>query len=267
MDVSLIQRKTIGSVTKQPKTKMFFVPNNKNTFSFKDKSLCFATYSIGNVGQLATDLLLLNYPKREFIKIGYISHPALRPMVGADAFSGAGLSLGMEVYLSENIVVIQLRTQMIAKEVKTFFEDFNSWISKENFSSIQVFSSCDSCFRNELDNKKNIVFITNSNSSFSPSFLENTILLVWDEKLVDRKFIGSGLLSKLILSYFLYSKELEHSISFSIFFAFCNEGDNIADAQALCRSIFHLNGWEIPENGFQLPVSWNMMYGEKGKLL
>ena len=78
------------------------VSGASSSVSFAGDTLILPVVSHGNVGQLATDLLVASLAGSS--RVGCLDHPALLPCVGRDAFGddagpgGGHIALSMEVY-------------------------------------------------------------------------------------------------------------------------------------------------------------------------
>ena len=81
-------------------------------------SLVLACVSVGNVGQLATDVLLASLQAAgQLSLLSQLHHPAVIPVVGADPLQddGAGLTCGLQLYLSQQhkLLILQVRSGLL----------------------------------------------------------------------------------------------------------------------------------------------------------
>mmetsp|Transcript_3879 Transcript_3879/g.4726 ORF Transcript_3879/g.4726 Transcript_3879/m.4726 type:complete len:263 (-) Transcript_3879:387-1175(-) len=131
-----------------------FVPlkESAHAASFRENTLVLPSISVGNVGQLACDLILYN-AKEEFQKVGYIRSRSIIPMVGNDAFdcSGTGnISVGVEVFQSKEkkITIIQQRARFVLGRTRTFAKELVAWAKSAGFKQIILLAGADSGFWN-----------------------------------------------------------------------------------------------------------------------
>ncbi|KAG8442228.1 hypothetical protein GDO86_011141 [Hymenochirus boettgeri] len=123
-----------------------FVPLGKEDVNLRDYNLLLPAISVGNVGQLAIDLIIstLNIPK-----VGYFYTDCLLPMVGNNPYAtnqenAKELCTNAEVYAlpSHKLAVLQLRSIVIKKKLKTICQALISWIKRSAFSKVILLSSC-----------------------------------------------------------------------------------------------------------------------------
>ncbi|XP_023375233.1 proteasome assembly chaperone 2 isoform X2 [Otolemur garnettii] len=131
-----------------------FVPCGDSVPDLTGFTLLMPAVSVGNVGQLAIDLIIstLNMPK-----IGYFYTDCLIPMVGNNPYATAEensteLSTNTEVYSSPSrkLVALQLRSIFIKHKSKSFCEKLLSWVKSSCFAAVIVLSSSHSYHRNDL---------------------------------------------------------------------------------------------------------------------
>ena len=123
--------------------------------SFAGDTLILPVVSHGNVGQLATDLLVASVTGAR--RIGCLDHPALLPCVGRDAFAsddgdgpgGGHIALGMEVYRVGGggggaLCLAQQRAEVTLGSQRTFAADVAEWIAERGFAEVVVLASAPS---------------------------------------------------------------------------------------------------------------------------
>lgn len=125
---------------------MFFaVEKGQDNQKWNGCNIVVPTPSVGNVSQLAIDLIIstLKLPK-----IGYLYDDSMLPMVGNDPFAektstqSCNLVTGCEVYGSQEhkLVVVQLRSQIVKDKRKQFRQMFTRWAKEADFSDVIVLS-------------------------------------------------------------------------------------------------------------------------------
>ncbi|XP_036085722.1 proteasome assembly chaperone 2 isoform X2 [Rousettus aegyptiacus] len=131
-----------------------FVPCGESVPDLAGFTLLMPAVSVGNVGQLAIDLIISTL---NMCKIGYFYTDCLVPMVGNNPYAtseedSAELSINAEVYSlpSKKLVALQLRSIFIKYKSKPFCEKLLSWVKSSNCAKVIVLSSSHSYHRNDL---------------------------------------------------------------------------------------------------------------------
>jgi len=124
--------------------------------SFAGDTLILPVVSHGNVGQLATDLLVASVTGAR--RVGCLDHPALLPCAGRDAFpshegdgpGGGHIALGMEVYRVGGgggggaLCLAQQRAEVTPGSRRSFAADVAEWIADRGFAEVVVLASAPS---------------------------------------------------------------------------------------------------------------------------
>ncbi|KAF7471761.1 Hypothetical predicted protein [Marmota monax] len=117
-------------------------------------TLLMPAVSVGNVGQLAIDLIISTLNMH---KIGYFYTDCLVPIVGNNPYAteednSTELSTNAEVYSlpSKKLVALQLRSIFIKYKSKSFCEKLLSWVQSSGCAKVIVLSSTHSYQRNDL---------------------------------------------------------------------------------------------------------------------
>ena len=80
-------------------------------------SLVMACVSVGNVGQLAVDVLLASLQAAgQLSLLSQLHHPAVIPVVGADPIqAGSGLTCGLQLYqaVQHKLLILQVRSGLL----------------------------------------------------------------------------------------------------------------------------------------------------------
>ncbi|KAM8967905.1 proteasome assembly chaperone 2 [Pelodytes ibericus] len=252
-----------------------FVPVESGRDLPADCTLLLPAVSVGNVGQLAIDLVIstLHLPK-----VGYFYTDCLVPMVGNNPYATneentKDLCTNAEVYAlpSRKLAVLQLRSPIIKKKSKSFRQELICWIKRCAFTKVILLSSSHAYQR--VDNQ---LFGTPFRYLLTP-VLEKTIAdqvkgLDWKELEKVSSYPGMNEEEKIIsipgggFSKRLYDDCCSHEIQMAVVLKFCSEGDNIPDAFALLN---HLNVWlqlvEQANDGssakWTIPSSWRLLFG------
>ncbi|XP_072169307.1 proteasome assembly chaperone 2-like [Diadema setosum] len=124
----------------------FGASNGSATPAWQGYTLIMPAISVGNVGQLACDLLIHTL---KLTKVGCLHDHSLEPLCGNDAFLSTGVSSGIlvtstEVYESseKKIVVIQQRASFVKGRVVEFRKKLLDWIKEVGFARTVLLTSC-----------------------------------------------------------------------------------------------------------------------------
>ncbi|XP_049476435.1 proteasome assembly chaperone 2 isoform X1 [Panthera uncia] len=266
-----------------------FVPCGDSVPDLAGFSFLMPAVSVGNVGQLAIDLIISTL---NMCKIGYFYTDCLVPMVGNNPYATAEensteLSINAEVYSlpSKKLVALQLRSIFIKTfflffqrytkyKSKPFCEKLLSWVKSSNCAKVIVLSSSHSYHRNDLQLRS-----TPFRYLLTP-FLQKTVQnkiksLNWEEmekspcipEIDDSEFcirIPGGGITKT-----LYDEGCSKEIPMVVLLKFVSEGDNIPDALGLVE---YLNEWlqiikpccDDPTASalqWKMPSSWRLLFG------
>ncbi|XP_007517240.1 proteasome assembly chaperone 2 [Erinaceus europaeus] len=255
-----------------------FVPCGESGPDLSGYTLLMPAVSVGNVGQLAIDLIISTL---NMSKIGYFYTDCLVPVVGNNPYATAEensteLSINTEVYSlpSKKLVALQLRSIFIKYKSKSFCEKLLSWVKSSNCAKVIVLSSSHSYHRNDLQLRS-----TPFRYLVTPS-LQNTVQnqlmnLNWEEMEKSPRIpeindsdtcirIPGGGITKT-----LYEESCSREIPMAVLLKFVSEGDNIPDALGLVE---YLNEWlhiiqprsadpttsALP---WKMPSSWKLLFG------
>ncbi|XP_051992479.1 proteasome assembly chaperone 2-like [Xyrauchen texanus] len=251
-----------------------FISTDDVSPSFKGFTLIMPAVSVGNVGQLAADLIIstLNMPR-----VGHIHTDCLIPMAGNNPYATSTdeafqLSTNAEVYCHSDLklTVLQIRTPIVQTKVSSFRKLMVSWIKSCGFLRTVLLSSSHAYQRDDqqLLGSHLRYLLTPSLQKEEGQRVEE---LGWKEmerisilpdvcESEQRLYIPGGGVTKA-----LYTDCCTEDISMAVLLIFCSEGDNIPDAFML---INHLNDWlhllEKPTQGsvqWKVPPSWRLLFG------
>ncbi|KAH9301482.1 hypothetical protein KI387_013065, partial [Taxus chinensis] len=224
--------------------------------------------SIGNVGQLAVDLLVSS---RRAVKIGYLDDPYVLPCLGNDAYGPqpqGDLAVALEVYedLEHDLSIIQQRSPVMKGTMLKFAKNISSWALAAGKKEVIIISSLDSGKLQECGiNSQQIHYISSANKDgtddkceklgwkkleqFEPSqrgwkylyshFSQDSVpdeLFLEEDELADEDYFSSLPFSS------LFSSCKAAGLKVTCLFCFCSEGDNMRDAFVLAEAVFKLLG-------------------------
>ncbi|XP_004073845.1 proteasome assembly chaperone 2 [Oryzias latipes] len=254
-----------------------FVSSQDSPPVFKDFTLVMPAVSVGNVGQLAVDLIVSTLNMR---RVGYMHTDCLIPMAGNNPYSSCKedaeeLHTPAEVYTAAEmkLAVLQIRAPIIQTRTKRFRQQLVSWIKASGFSRTMVLSSSHAYQRDDLQLQGSPLrfLVTPSLLGVSADALKE---LGWremertpafpgltDAEAEPRLCIPGGGITK-----GLYSDSCAEDLRLAVLLLFCSEGDNIPDAFALVN---HLNDWlhlldnqdQEPNSRWKIPTSWSLLFG------
>lgn len=238
--------------------------NQNSSWKFSDDgdlngyTLIIPSVAVGNVGQLACDLLISSLQMK---KIASVYSPALIPVVAYDPYdlSSNRFSCSCEVYkcTSRKIAVLQLRAPLVYKYARAFLEDLLKTFKEKNVKEIIVLTSS---FAHE---KKHIQtspfrYVASDNSSYKKTI--KTLNWLEHDFVDDRvKIYGGGFAS------LLYDISQEFKLPCLIVYKYCSEGDNIPDAYDMIDYLKDVlpmfkDNLDILSQLVQ-PVSWKLLFG------
>ncbi|NXN97821.1 PSMG2 protein, partial [Rhinopomastus cyanomelas] len=241
---------------------------------FRGFTLLMPAVSVGNVGQLAIDLVISTLG---MTKVGYFYTDCLVPMVGNNPYATAEdnsmeLSINAEVYSlpPKKLVVLQIRSPFIKKKSRPFCEMLLSWVQSSQCARVVVLSSSHAYQRDDEQ-----LLGTPLRYLLTPD-LEQTVggllqELKWKEMEKVVAYLGIDDTEKVLhipgggITKLLFTESCSRGIQMAVLLKFCSEGDNIPDAFVLVN---YLNEWLqlIKSNvnvssQWKIPSSWRLLFG------
>ncbi|KAJ1382947.1 Proteasome assembly chaperone 2, eukaryotic [Sesbania bispinosa] len=245
---------------------MNFVPEEGKHLHEDCSTLILPALSIGNVGQLATDLLISSMGSE---RVGYLDDPYVLPCIAYESPSNA-------------LTIIQQRSPVIKGMMLDFAKNLADFIAGSGKKHIIVLSSLDFGKWQKVDMSS-----ANSNGSdenceqlgwkklqeYDPSqkhwkYLSNLAegnatredIIPVEDELEEENYYAS--LPFAALFSFLKAKGLK----VTCLLCYCSEGDNISDAFQLADAACKLLRLSHPTSGIEggkwrVPLSWMSVYG------
>ncbi|KFQ70865.1 Proteasome assembly chaperone 2 [Phaethon lepturus] len=255
-----------------------FVPCDRGGASasseFKGFTLLVPAVSVGNVGQLAVDLVISTL---NMSKVGYFYTDCLVPMVGNNPYATAEensreLSINAEVYSlpSKKLVVLQIRSPFIKNKYRPFCQTLLSWVKSSKCARVVLLSSSHAYQRDDEQ-----LLGTPLRYLVTPD-LEKAVgglmqKLNWKEMEKVAAYPGINDTEKVLhipgggITKLLFTEGCSKGIQMAVLLKFCSEGDNIPDAFALVN---YLNEWlqliksEVDSSSqWKIPSSWRLLFG------
>ncbi|XP_054710873.1 proteasome assembly chaperone 2-like [Uloborus diversus] len=246
-------------------TKMsVFWDENKQPI-FEDYIFILPSISVGNVGQLAVDLLLNNL---EVKHVAFIEEPSILPIVGPDPFDPESTKLATSCELfqfeEKKLLIMQQRAPIIPEEISRYKDFITNFIKSHKFKKTVLLSSSFS------------QFFTAENLQGVPIHYLLTSTVREEEKQFEniswRKFQlpqnvdptetslipGGGIAAKLL-------KDCEEQqVPLVVLILVCSEGNNYPEALQMVKSInqwLQLKQTKDSEEVWKIPISWALPYG------
>ncbi|TVU44837.1 hypothetical protein EJB05_04298, partial [Eragrostis curvula] len=273
---------------------MEFAVVEGESFSPSCPTLIMPALSIGNVGQLAVDLLISSARTR---RVAYLDEPSVLPCAGNDAFGPdavGDLTLALEAYesASHGLAFVQQRSPVITGMMVSFAKNVANFARNIGKDHIIILSSLDSGKRRIIDASSGmqVYYLSSCNEDGSDPEYEKfgwkkldgydpcqrqwncLASLVEGGKLsedmigdTDEMTINDYYASLPFAALFSACKAI--GLKVSCVLCYCSEGDNMPEsfqlAEAACKVVghgpekFHGNG----SNGWTIPLSWKSVYG------
>nr|CAB3265253.1 proteasome assembly chaperone 2-like [Phallusia mammillata] len=243
-----------------------FVPCfSDETWDFTNSTLVVPAISVGNVGQLACDLLIHNLNLQ---KIGYFCVELFLPLVANNPFYTSNknensLSLSTEVYHSstQQITVIQLRSPLVKGKRQTFCEALTQWFKALHFKELITLSSLHAFERSDSQLLGQPFRYLQSSACDPEKFVE----FGWSQ--LEQRNVGHG--DRVLFmpgggfTKQLYKMCSEENIPNVVLLTFCSEGDNIPEAVTLTQRLNQWKSFSSKLNSWNYPKSWSHLFGNE----
>ncbi|ERN17668.1 proteasome assembly chaperone 2 [Amborella trichopoda] len=273
---------------------MEFVAEEGRQLNSSSSTLILPALSIGNIGQLAVDLLIASLNAK---RVGFLDEPSVLPCVGNDAYGPmpeGDLAIPLEVYdaPSHGLSLIQQRSPVVKGMMIEFAKNLASCASDMGKTHIIILSGLDSGRRRRCDLSSNMQIHYISSASvdgtdevckhlgwkrlpeYSPtqkrwqylvSLSEGNIVpddfLSFDDELTDEDYYPSLPFAA------LFSCCKAKDLKVTCILSYCSEGDNIPDSFRMAEAACHLLGVRMNDihanepGGWLIPLSWKTVYG------
>ncbi|XP_042459925.1 proteasome assembly chaperone 2-like [Zingiber officinale] len=252
--------------------------------------------SIGNVGQLAIDLLISSTAAK---RVGFLDAPLLLPCVGNDAYgpepSGL-LSLPLELYESTQhaLTLIQQRSPVVKGMMVEFSKEMADFVSSIGKKHIVILSSLDSGRLKKIvaSSDMQVYYISSVNTDGTDAECErlgfkrleeydstqrrwaylNELAegkLVQDDEInLEEELVDDDYYPGLPFAALLSCCKAK-GLKVTCLLCYCSEGDNIPDsfqlAGAACKLLKltpdKFSGDANAQGGWIVPLSWKTVYG------
>ncbi|XP_021850862.1 uncharacterized protein [Spinacia oleracea] len=258
-------------------------------------TLILPALSIGNVGQLALDLLITSMGTE---KVGYLDDPNILPCVGNDAFGpipNGDLALPLEVYdsTSNKLTCVQQRSPVVKGMMVQFAQNLADFAVAAGMKHVVVLSSLDFGRWKKVDMSSGmpIHYLSSTNpdgsdddceklgwkrlQEYSPSqrrwqhlsavaegnSVEEDSITFDDDLEEDDDYYASLPFAA------LFSCFKARGLKVTCLLCYCSEGDNIGDSYNLAEAACRVLGLRTSDRnanevgGWVTPLSWKSVYG------
>jgi len=208
---------------------LFFSDIASGKVDLSGSRIVLPSLTIGNVGQLAVDLLIstLTLPR-----IGFLEDDHVVPMAGNDTFTTnqGKLSCAIEVYYhsASKTAFIQLRSPVAKGYNRIFAKNLVEWIKATGFGEVVMLASADASYRNDAQLfGQQLRYAAKGINNEQISNLQATPL---EEKSFDLLFKQGSLTEG------VYQESVTQNVPILVLTIFCSEGDNIPESIQLTEA-------------------------------
>lgn len=240
---------------------------------WSEYTFIFSSVSIGNIGQLASDLLISSLAGTR--KVGYLATDLVQPIVGHDPFvqSSTDLSLSCELYENKSLklVILQQRAPLFKGKRNAFVELLTQFIQTEKFKESICLTSSNAYER--LDAQLSGIQCRYLSAKPESSTIDESLNWKILEKRIDHNNNGNDLkeLASFIpgggISQKFYKMSQEKNLNSYVLIVFAHEGNNIPEAFQLVN---YMNEWKkylikssvSSQLPWRIPISWKYLFGQ-----
>jgi len=219
---------------------------------FKGTTLILPVVSVGNVGQLAADLLIASLGLK---RVAILDPSCLIPVAGPREDGEEGVTTPLEVYGKSGctVYVIQQRSPAISAMKEQFAQQLTSFVREAGFKSVLLLTGVDVLARTDRHMGAAIYnFLSTNTSAPFEDRLTLTSPPFTKEKASEPPFIPGGGLTRRLLAAFKSASI--PSLSAGVLLHFVMEGDNREDARVLAERAAKVA--DVAILNFKEPPSW-----------
>jgi len=230
-------------------------------------TLLLPSVSVGNVGQLAIDVVLATLKPT---LVTQILHPSLIPCVGADPLNVGSpiLTTAMQLYIhpESKLVVFQIRSGLLPGKGGAFLTDLLEWAKEVKITRLVCLTSSHAHERSDVQLRGSpLRFLASPSLAKEAPVPESFIRLetkerfpgLCSEEQPEALFIPGGGLAK----RFLLGCE-EKEMQGLVLLKFCAEGDNTQDAIQVADYLQQYTAWRPSTcSNYLVPPSWQHLFG------
>jgi len=226
--------------------------------------LILPAISVGNVGQLAVDLLITNLNLKYFGRVN--GHDCTLPIVGSDPFGDDHLCTSLTAYHSDDLHVLlfQQRSDFLREKKKEYLTRLLSWLKESRFRAVFILTSVFAYERTDAEMAMNPLQFRST--SAGDKYLKESKIRLEDcgaskvqwpattgvEDGADRRRLlpGSG------IAQALYENCEKADLPLILVSKYCMEGDNTMDSCQVASACASLLGLPDLPKKWRIPNSW-----------
>jgi len=223
-------------------------------------TLILPSVSVGNVGQLAVDLLLHNLPCR---LVGAFSHPSVRAVVGS---LDNRLMTAMQAYVcdAKKLVILQLRSPVSPHGRLSLVADLVTWWTERGLTSVIQLASSHAVARPDPAAPR-LCRLTSSSTGSDPLLESLAPPQPSEPGSTTAALAGAGFVRD------LYAECERRGVAYTCLLRHTYEGNNIPEARELCDCLDSWQGLlepvqqELEQPGplgrWSRPPTWSHLFG------
>eukprot|EP00092_Neocalanus_flemingeri_P008357 GFUD01009011.1.p1 GENE.GFUD01009011.1~~GFUD01009011.1.p1 ORF type:complete len:249 (-),score=89.30 GFUD01009011.1:55-801(-) len=217
--------------------------------------------SVGNVGQLATDVVLATLQPT---LVSQVHHPSLIAVCGPDPLSdnSASLSCAMQLYTHTDtkLAVVQIRSGFLPGKAHQFMADLLTWCKQQQVARVVSLTSSHAHERSDKQlTGTTLRYLATQGVQLGDNFVKleqrESFPGLGPGEVPDQIFLpGSGIAKRLLVMC------QEMGMEGVVLSKFCEEGDNTRDGIELAD---YLNKWLswVEGDKYKAPPSWKHLFG------
>ncbi|CAG4959988.1 proteasome assembly chaperone 2 [Colias croceus] len=222
-------------------------------------TLIVPSVAVGNVGQLACDILISSLGMDKIVRI---YTPAQFPVIGCNPYdiNSTVLSTSCEVYRasSPKLIVLQMKAPLVFKYAQGFLENIVKQFLRKNIKDMIILTSSYAHERRYIMTSP-FRYIVYPYTHYKTQIVKNN-MIDHDHQIENEiRIFGGG------FAPMLFSICKEKSLPCFLLYKYCSEGDNIPDAIEMVKKLHELieifdKDKDISEQMIQ-PESWKHLFG------
>lgn len=229
------------------------------------KTLVVPLLSIGNVPQLALDLLICSLDLK---RCGFINDSSIIAMASTNVYSNNDeISFACEVFCSKEVAFLQIRSKIEQNMIGKFCKRLGAWIEKTGFQEVLIVGSSDSAWLMRPDEDVKLMYLCENEERRAKLSAMGLMPMEWNKEMVEKNEQSLGQsesMADTVLGTRTFAALLRDNVdkqkSVGVFL-FCAEGENMREAQILLSVMIKYLDIKIEELKF--PVSWKYMVTEE----
>jgi len=237
-------------------------------------TILIADVSLGNVGQLAADLIVTTL---QLERVGFFDDDAVLAVVGAE--EGGKLCTSIEIYGGkEGVFVLQQRAAVVPSQAEAFAARMSGWLASAKFSTVLVLTSLSASLRTDRQLAGENYQMTAACALRDGASSKRVAELNWE--VLNEDDIQEGhahahaqvegpppaeavMHEATAVARGLFNECGDANVDCTLLLAYCEEGDNVADGVQMAECVRAYMGEKLGAvAGWKAPPSWRVMMQE-----